>query len=266
MDLLKAFLIGVRLAIPAQGMSHGHIRMFYKGIKGLENEYYDQDKIQKWDKEIKTAYQDLKSILDTNEHISEKVIEMDKVCQQYNFLENLQEYFVDIGLIDFFIKSPLYAQEDYFETQEWLRIEEELADRGTELLNWLLYIEEAKSAQAEISLQNYIEDFLLIGDEMNEDQDNLKIYEPLIDVQDFLDQTPLDLFLLYERIPEDHPLKNIAFPMMCYFRANKPIEACLLSCINCGGNIVEHGSVLACALCATHGWADFPQPYQKYFE
>ncbi|MCS7078253.1 MAG: hypothetical protein NZ455_16190 [Bacteroidia bacterium] len=266
MDLLKAFCIGIRLAIPVQGMSHGHIRMFYRGIKGLENDLFDAQKIEKWDKEIKTAYQELKTILDTNEHIAQKVTQMDKVCEKYTFLHNLKEYLVDIGLVHFFTLSSVYDREDYFETSEWLRIEDELSDRGTELLNWLLYIEEAKSARAEISLQSYIEDFLLIGDEMNEDQENLKIYEPLINAQKYLDYTPLDLFLLYERIPEAHVLKNIAFPMMCYFRKNYPIETCLLSCINCGGNVVEHGAVLACALCATHTWQSFPEPYQKYFK
>ncbi len=265
MDLLKAFFIGIRLAIPAQGMSHGHIRMFYKGIKGLENEYYDQSKIEQWDKEIKTAYHEIATIFEKNEHIAQKVTDLDKVCEKYTFLQPLNEYLVDIGLIHFFANSPSYNKEDYFETQEWLQIEEKLAERGTELLNWLLYIEEAKSAQAEISLQSYIEDFLLVGDEINEDQENLKLYEPLIEAQDYLQETPLDLFLLYEKLPETHDLKPLFFPMMCYFRSPNQPESTLLSAINCGGNIIEHGAVLATALCATQDWKKFPETWQKYF-
>ncbi|GAB4345643.1 MAG: hypothetical protein OHK0038_25860 [Flammeovirgaceae bacterium] len=265
MDLLKAFLIGIRLGIPAQGMSHGHIRMFFKGIKGLENEYYESHKIEQWDKEIKTCYQELSTVFEKKEHITEKIVKTDEIGQKYTFLQPLNEYLVDIGLIDFFAHSPAYVKEDYFETQEWLQIEDKLAERGTELLNWLLYIEEAKSAQAEISLESYTEDFLLIGDEMNEDQENLKLYEPLIEAQDYLQYTPLDLFLLYEKLPDTHSLKNVFFPMMCYFRSPYQIESTLLSAINCGGNVIEHGAVLATALCATQDWNKFPEAYQKYF-
>jgi hypothetical protein len=265
MDLLKAFFIGIRLAIPAQGMTHGHIRMFFKGIKGLENEYYDQNKIQQWDKEIKTAYQELLTVFQKKEHIAQKVTQIDEICEKYTFLQPLNEYLVDIGLIDFFEHSPNYAKEDYFETQEWLQIEDKLAERGTELLNWLLYIAESKSAQADISLESYIEDFLLVGDEINDDQESLKLYEPLIEAQEYLQEPPLDLFLLYEKLPETHELKNMFFPMMCYFRAPNQIESTLLSTINCGGNIIEHGALIATALCATQDWKKFPEPYQRYF-
>lgn len=265
MDLLKAFFMGIRLAVPAQGMSHGHIRMFYKGIKGLENEYYDTVRIQQWDKEIKTAFQETVAVFEKNKHISQKVVHLDQICEKYTFLNPLNEYLVDIGLIHFFANSPNYHKEDYFETSEWLDIEEKLAERGTELLNWLLYIEEAKSAGAEISLQSYIEDFLLVGDEMNEDQESMKLYEPLIEAQEYLQETPLDLFLLYEKLPDTHELKNLFFPMMCYFRSPYQVEATLLSAINCGGNITEHGAVLATALCATQGWKKFPEAWQKYF-
>lgn len=266
MDLLKAFFIGIRLAAPAQGMSHGHIRMFYKGIKGLENELYDPNKISQWDKEIKTAYHELSTVFETNEHIAQKVVQIDKICEKYTFLTPLNEYLVDIGLVHFFAHSVNYHKEDYFETNEWMQIEDKLAERGTELLNWLLYIEEANTAQAEISLQSYIEDFLLIGDEMNEDQENLRLYEPLIEAENYLQETPLDLFLLYEKLPETHELKNLFFPMMCYFRAPYQVEATLLSAINCGGNIIEHGAVLATVLCATNTWKKFPPSWQNYFE
>lgn len=265
MNLLKAFFIGIRLGIPAQGMSHGHIRMFYKGIKGLDNEYYDQDKVKNWDKEIKTAFKELNAIFEKNEHIAQKIPYIDEIASKYSFLTNLNEYLIDIALIDFFAKSPNYDTEEYFESQEWLQIEDKLADRGTELLNWLLYINEAKSAQEKICLESYIEDFLLIGDEINDDQETLKLYEPLLDAQEYLAYTPLDLFLLYEKIPDSHELKNLFFPMICYFRDPEHVESTLLSTINCGGNVIEHGAVLACTLCATHGWQKFPDSYQKYF-
>lgn len=265
-QLLEAFFVGLRLGLPANHTDHAHIRMFYKGIKGLEGEYFEAEKVQQWDTQIKAAYQASKKVLLEPIGILEKLVALDKVITEHTVLTEVGEYLVDILLVYFFTEENKTLDETYFESAAWLAIEDKLAERGTELLNVMLYINEANQSEQEISLEGYIEDFLLIGDEINEDQENLKLYEPLIDSEQYLEYPPLDIYSLYERLPETLELKELYFPLMCFFRSPQTVESTLLSAINCGGNASLHGALLAALLVETNGWQRFPKSYQTYLE
>jgi len=70
----------------------------------------------------------------------EKVEEFDAAFDEYPAFEELREVFFDLLMINFFASDIKKLEEDYLETDEWANIEEETIDRGTELLNLLLYI------------------------------------------------------------------------------------------------------------------------------
>ncbi len=57
-------------------------------------------------------------------------------------IEPLREVFFDLLLINFFSADVKKLEDDYLESAEWEQIEEKTLDRGTELLNLLLYLNE----------------------------------------------------------------------------------------------------------------------------
>ena len=57
--------------------------------------------------------------------------------------------------------SAFVHSEEYFDSEEWEEIEEKTVERGTELLNVFLYINEANDADAEISIGDFLNEFLL---------------------------------------------------------------------------------------------------------
>ncbi|HEY4195792.1 MAG TPA: hypothetical protein VGM63_09675, partial [Mucilaginibacter sp.] len=73
-----------------------------------------------------------------------KVDLLDAVFDDNPKVESLREVFFDLLLINFFSADVKKLEEDYLETEEWEAIEEQTLDRGTELLNLLLYLNECE--------------------------------------------------------------------------------------------------------------------------
>src|SRR5688572_1771653 len=87
---------------------------------------------------------ELSKVFDTDKTFLEKVADLDEVFDQNPPLEALREVFFDLLLINFFTEDVQKLEEDYLDSEEWEDIEEETLDRGTELLNVLLYIKECE--------------------------------------------------------------------------------------------------------------------------
>jgi hypothetical protein len=94
-------------------------------------------------------------------------------------------------------------------------IEEQTVERGTELLNVYLYINEANDADAEISIGDFLNEFLLT--DMDEFQDEFKIYEPLIE-NDLEEADFDDLTALKKTLNEESPIKDMLIPMVMFFQ------------------------------------------------
>ena len=71
-----------------------------------------------------------------------KVAEFDSVFDDYPVFDELREVFFDLLMINFFTSDVGKLEDDYLDSPEWASIEEKTLDRGTELLNLLLYINE----------------------------------------------------------------------------------------------------------------------------
>src|ERR1700761_1156381 len=81
----------------------------------------------------------IEDVFDSEEDFLRKVDMLDEVFDDYPQLEALREVFFDLILVNFFSADIKKLEEDYLDSQEWEDIEEETIDRGTELLNVLLY-------------------------------------------------------------------------------------------------------------------------------
>jgi hypothetical protein len=152
-----------------------------------------------------------------------KVDLLDEVFNDNPQVEALREVFFDLLLINFFSEDVKKLEDDYLETKEWESIEEKTIDRGTELLNLLLYLNECEDEDIEPELEDYLKEFLLVDED--EFQDEHRIYEPVIENQILIESSVSEINRVAAKIPEDSEIKDIFYPMMCFFQNTTPSQA-----------------------------------------
>ena len=102
------------------------------------------------------------------------------------------------------------------ETPEWEDIEEQTLDRGTELLNLLLYLNECADENLEPELEDYLKEFLLVDED--EFQDEYRIYEPVIAHQILIESPVSEVNKIAATIADDSEVKELFYPMMAFFQ------------------------------------------------
>lgn len=151
-----------------------------------------------------------------------KLESMDAVFDEQPYLESLREVFFDLLLMNFFASDAQRLEADYLESDEWTEIEEQTLDRGTELLNVLLYLQECADEDVDPTLEDYLKEFLLVDED--EFQDEHRIYEHLIANQVLADSSYQDIATALAKLPEEHELGDIFYPMVSFFYEPGPSE------------------------------------------
>ncbi|MES2113493.1 MAG: hypothetical protein V4577_32370 [Bacteroidota bacterium] len=162
-------------------------------------------------------------VFDSEEDFMSKVDMMDGVFDDYPQLEVLREVFFDLILVNFFSADVKKLEEDYLDSPEWEAIEEETLDRGTELLNLLLYLNECEDEEIEPGLEDYLKEFLLVDED--EFQDEYRIYEPIISNQALMESPVSEIAKVAKNLPEDSELKELFYPVMSFFHNTDPADA-----------------------------------------
>jgi hypothetical protein len=145
---------------------------------------------------------------------------LDEVFDDYPELEALREIFFDLLLINFFSADVKKLEDDYLDSPEWEDIEEQTLDRGTELLNLMLYLNECRDEDIEPELDDYLKEFLLVDED--EFQDEYRIYEPVIENQILIESSYSEIDKAASKISDDSELKELFYPMMCFFQNTSP--------------------------------------------
>lgn len=156
------------------------------------------------------------AVFSTDKPFLEKVDDMDAVFNDEPALEALREVFFDLLMINFFSADAIKLEDDYLESEEWEQIEEDTLDRGTELLNLLLYLTECIDEDIEPELEDYLKEFLLVDDD--EFQDEYSIYEPVIENQILMESPLSEINKVAKKLPADAELKDLFYPMMAFFQ------------------------------------------------
>src|ERR1700759_3550594 len=159
---------------------------------------------------------EFEQVFGSDEDFMTKVDQLDKVFDENSQLEELREVFFDLLMINFFSEDVKKLEEDYLDSPEWEDIEEQTLDRGTELLNLLLYLNECEDENIEPSLEDYLKEFLLVDED--EFQDEYRIYEPVIENQILIESSASEIARVAKVLPEDSEIKEIFYPMMCFFQ------------------------------------------------
>jgi hypothetical protein len=159
----------------------------------------------------------------SDEDFMTKVNDLDDVFDDNPALEELREVFFDLLMINFFSADVKKLEEDYLDTPEWEAIEEQTLDRGTELLNLLLYLNECEDENIEPGLEDYLKEFLLVDED--EFQDEYRIYEPVIAHQVLIESPVAEIHKVAGTLPDDSELKELFYPVMCFFQDTDSSEA-----------------------------------------
>src|SRR5882757_7201943 len=103
----------------------------------------------------KAIQNDLVKVFSSNEDFLSKVDLLDAAFDDYPQMEALREVFFDLLLMNFFSADVIKLEEDYLDSPEWEDIEEQTLDRGTEMLNLLLYLNECQEEDIVPELDDY---------------------------------------------------------------------------------------------------------------
>lgn len=153
-----------------------------------------------------------------HEDFMDKIAAFDAVFDDHGRFEELREVYFDLLMINFFASDVKLQNEDYLESEEWESIEDETIDRGTELLNLLLYINECHDENIKPELDDFLKEFLLV--EEDDFQDEFEIYEDLISNQQLADSSIEDICSHAGMIEINEEMEELFVPFMCFF--NQP--------------------------------------------
>ncbi len=161
-------------------------------------------------------------VFDSDEDFMTKVSLMDEAFDDDPHLEALREVFFDLLMVNFFSEDVKKLEEDYLESEEWEDIEEETIDRGTELLNVLLYLRECRDEDIEPELEDFLKEFLLVDED--EFQDEYRIYEDVIANQMLMESSVEEISKVANNLPDSSEFKELFYPVMCFFQQNTPSD------------------------------------------
>ncbi|MES2560072.1 MAG: hypothetical protein V4590_10050 [Bacteroidota bacterium] len=188
----------------------------------------------------KTAFSSFENLFTNSDDFLTKVKAFDQLIDEHHILHDVAEYMFDLLMVHHLESNQ--QDEDYFDTKEWLDIEDKTIERGTELLNLLLYISESKETESEISLEDFLHEFLLVDED--EFQDEHRIYEPLIEHQEVGDAEMESIRAIEQGILPSSEIKELFVPIVLFFqyadstsisqdiyKQLAPVERSLLACL-----------------------------------
>jgi hypothetical protein len=159
--------------------------------------------------------QKLVEVFEADLDFMSKVAEFDKVFDNYPKFEELRETYFDLLMINFFTSDVNKLEEDYLESEEWEEIEDQTIDRGTELLNLLLYINECHDEQIKPTLEDFLKEFLLV--EEDEFQDEFHIYEDLISNQALVETSVQEICENAKILDLAEEMEELFVPTLSFF-------------------------------------------------
>lgn len=140
--------------------------------------------------------------------------DLDELIERYNGLIEIEEFLFDLLVLKL-IRDDDSEDEDFLVLEQWDEKEDALLDRGSELLNFLVYLKDCKETRQTPTLEDFLNDFLLIADD--EFQDEFFIYEDFIKNQGLLDGDVKAIVKAGEKL-EDTDMQAIFIPIMMFFR------------------------------------------------
>lgn len=153
-------------------------------------------------------------VANKNEPFIGRVKQLNVYIAEHDFLDDVSELFFDHMLV--LHLSDESHDEDYFESAEWNEIENKTLDRGSELLNLLIYIAEAQENEIEISLDDFLNEHLLVDDD--DYKDEVEIYEPFITNPEIVEAEVEEIVSFKNSFKKDTGINAFLVPFSLFFK------------------------------------------------
>ncbi len=140
--------------------------------------------------------------------------ELDAWLGKNEEFEELADILFDLLMVQF-LSAELH-EEDYFDSPEWNEIENKTLDKGSEMLNLFLYLSESRETEVEVTLDDFLHEFLLVGED--EFQDEYRIYESLITNEDLLEVELPAIREAAKTVKADTGLQEYFVPLVMFFQ------------------------------------------------
>lgn len=185
----------------------------------------------------------LEEVFNADNLYLDKVNLLDQTFDDYPHFEELREVYFDLLLMNFFSVDVSKLEGDYLESAEWEKIEDETLERGTEMLNLLLYLRECADERIEPELDDYLKEFLLV--EEDEFQDEHRIYEPLIENRALIESSYSEIARVAVTIDPESEIADLFYPLVAFFNENEPTESQFREFVQASNNPAFDSAIFA---------------------
>ena len=151
-----------------------------------------------------------------------KIKALDFLIDENKISTDTGELMFDLLLYNFFSEDSHRLGESFFESKEWDQIEDVIIDRGTELMNILLYLQECKDSGIKFSLDDYLDEYLISEDDFNSEEH--EVYEDIIKNRDSITEGDLQTILEISKSNPESALEDQLLPLMLFFKTDHNIE------------------------------------------
>ena len=208
---------------------------------------------------VKEVFEQLVHVFESTEDFMDKVALLDQCIDDNPKFDAIREYLFDLLMINFFAADALQLEEDYLESEEWEAIEDQTIDRGTEMLNLLLYIKECKEEGLDPDLDDYLKEFLLVEDD--EFQDEHAIYEDIIANQMLIEAPFSEIARVQETLNVNSEIKEWFYPIVSFFSNPSFKEQDFEEYTTAAPHKAMDAAVLASLLASYHGTDRFNESF-----
>jgi hypothetical protein len=177
-----------------------------KGLEALYKAFSEKGDVH--------APAELINLFSSSQDFLAKVKTFDEIASAHPQYEALNEYAFDLMMAHHLENHN--HDEDYFDSKEWMDIEDKTIERGTELLNILLYLSEAKDSDTPADLEDFLYEFLLVDED--EFQDEHRIYEDLITHQEITEENLDTILNIGNEVSERSEIKELFTPLVLFFK------------------------------------------------
>lgn len=237
------FLSGLRIAQLPQATQAGGIKpeVLATDLKDWLSQQ-DAGVAADWQKRTHTMLH----LLTEAKDLGQSVKQLDAICAADGVLQPYREYFFDLLYVSWLSWQESQGNDDWMETPEWQRLEEKLAERGTEMLTMFMYLQEVVDSDLKANLDDFLEQFLI--DEEMDFQEDLEVYEEVLANRAWLDLTFAKMVKKAESMEDETAIPELFTPLFCFFKSPEKAQINLLATLGAGGNTARNLSVVMALL------------------
>lgn len=164
----------------------------------------------------------LSEIFNSKDNFIKKIKALDSIIGEFKLPDDIGELIFDLLLFNFFSEDSQRLGESFFEGKEWEQIEDVIIDRGTELMNILLYLQECQDSDIKFSIDDYLDEYLISEDDF--DNEEHEVYEAVIKNRDEIVLGDLETMAAISNQNSDSPLNDQLLPILLFFEAKNSLD------------------------------------------